>query len=150
MFTPHHVSHVTCHMSCVRCQVSGVKCQVSGVRCQVSGVTCCMSHVRSHVSCNFLLFFFFFYKVVELAGGGSVINEAYPVQFALLLDLLRVIVNKLFITALIKQEFPKQHAAKSVGNQFWYVDITMINIMIAISILENKITDWVYPCHYQF
>ena len=28
MFTPHHVSHVTCHMSCVRCQVSGVRCHI--------------------------------------------------------------------------------------------------------------------------
>ena len=27
-FTPHHVSHVTCHMSGDRCQVSGVTCQV--------------------------------------------------------------------------------------------------------------------------
>ena len=43
-------------------QVSGVRCQVSGVSCQVSGVTC-----------------IFFYKVVELVGGGSVINGAYPV-----------------------------------------------------------------------
>ena len=52
--TPHHVSHVRCHMS-------RVICQVSGVRCQVSGVT---------------IFF-----VVELAGGGSIINEADPVLF---------------------------------------------------------------------
>ena len=33
MFTPHHVSHVTCHISRVRCHVSGVTCQVSHVRC---------------------------------------------------------------------------------------------------------------------
>ena len=56
-------------MSCVQCQVSGVRRQVLGVRCHVSGVTC-------QVSCFLLLFFF---KVVELVGGGSVINGAYPV-----------------------------------------------------------------------
>ena len=36
MFTPHYVSHVTCHMSHVSCHVSGVMCQVSCVRCHVS------------------------------------------------------------------------------------------------------------------
>ena len=48
-------------MSCVRCQVSGVKCHVSGVKCH---------------------FFFLFSsdKVLELVGGGSVINGAYPVS----------------------------------------------------------------------
>ena len=52
----------------VPCQVSGVTCQVSHVRCQVSHVTCEMS----------LFSIFFFYKEVELVGGGSVINGAYP------------------------------------------------------------------------
>ena len=42
--------------------VSHLTCQVSGVRCQMS-------------DCNF----FFFYKVMELVGGGYVINGAYPV-----------------------------------------------------------------------
>ena len=41
------------------------------VRCQVSQVT-------SHL---FFLFFIFPDKLVELVGGGSVINGAYPVQF---------------------------------------------------------------------
>ena len=40
---------------------------VSGVRCQVSPVTCPMSKK----------------KMVELAGGGSVINGAYPIYFIL-------------------------------------------------------------------
>ena len=40
----------------------------------MSRVTCHMSHVTCH-------FFFFLDKVVELIGGGSVINGAYPVQF---------------------------------------------------------------------
>ena len=31
MFTPHHVSHVTCHVSPVTCHVSGVPCKVSHV-----------------------------------------------------------------------------------------------------------------------
>ena len=55
------------HMSRVICHLSGVICQVSRVRCHISGVT-------SQVS-----LFLFFYKMVELFGGGSVINEADPV-----------------------------------------------------------------------
>ena len=88
------MSCVTCHVSGVRCQVSGVRCHVSGVMCQVSrvryhmsGVTCQMSHVRCQVSgvtCQiniymYICFVFFWDKVVELVGGGSVINRAYPV-----------------------------------------------------------------------
>ena len=38
MFTPHHVSNVTCHASGFTYQVSCVSCHVSGVTCQVSGV----------------------------------------------------------------------------------------------------------------
>ena len=33
MFTPHHLSHVTCDMSHVLCNVSHVTCPVSHVRC---------------------------------------------------------------------------------------------------------------------
>ena len=53
--------------------MSGVTCQVSRVRCQMSGV---MYHV-------FVLFFLLLCldKFVELVGGGSVINEAYPFYF---------------------------------------------------------------------
>ena len=43
--------------------MSGVRCQVSGVKCQVS------------------LSSFFNEKVVEIVGGGFVINEAYPPTF---------------------------------------------------------------------
>ena len=44
----------------------------------MSGVTCHMSHVTCHVSdFNFLILFGD--NVGELVGGGSVINEAYPV-----------------------------------------------------------------------
>ena len=49
MYTPHQVSHVTCHISCVRCPMSDVTCQV--------------------------YFFFFNYKMGELVGGGSDINR---------------------------------------------------------------------------
>ena len=56
MITPHHLSHVMCHMYLVM-----VTCHVSHVMCQVSHI--------------------FFYKVVELVGGGCVINGAYPVYF---------------------------------------------------------------------
>ena len=46
------------------------------VTCQVSRVTCCVSHVTCHVS-----HVTFFYKVVELVGGGSVINGPTPSTF---------------------------------------------------------------------
>ena len=62
-----------CHMSCVRCQVSGGTCQMSRVMCHVSGVMSQVSHVSFKKKKTFL------YKVVELVGGGSVINGAYPV-----------------------------------------------------------------------
>ena len=55
MFTPS-----MCHMSCVMCHVSCISCQVSIIK---------------------FFFGFFSYKVVELIGGRSVINGAYPVQF---------------------------------------------------------------------
>ena len=45
----------------------GVRCQVSGVICQVSGVTCQQTFLGEGD------------KEVELVGGGSVINGAYPV-----------------------------------------------------------------------
>ena len=63
--TPHHVSHVRCQTSHVRCHmsVSGVTSRVSHVRCHMSGVKCRIS----------------FYKGVELVGGESDINGAYPV-----------------------------------------------------------------------
>ena len=51
MFTP-----TMSHMSNARCHMSGVTCHVSCVMCQV-----------------------FFDKVMELVGGGSVINGAYRV-----------------------------------------------------------------------
>ena len=46
---------------------SGLMCHISCVMFHMSGVTVHMSNV------------FFFYKMVELVGGGSVINEVCPV-----------------------------------------------------------------------
>ena len=54
------MSHVVCHVFSVTCQVSGVMCNI----------------------------FFLFYNVVELVGGGSVINGTFPVYFLILLDFL--------------------------------------------------------------
>ena len=51
---------------CVTYHMSSVTCQVSGVRCHMSDVM-----------------FFSPDKVMELVGGGSVTNRAYPVQFIL-------------------------------------------------------------------
>ena len=52
-----------CHMSHVRYHVSDYRCYMSDVMCHVSDVGS----------------IFFKDKVVELVGGGSVINGAYPV-----------------------------------------------------------------------
>ena len=65
-------AHVTCHMSHVTCHVSHVTCNMLRVTCQVSQVTCHMSCVRCQVSV-------FLDKDLELVGGGSVNNGAYPV-----------------------------------------------------------------------
>ena len=61
-------------MSRVTCHVSRVTCHVSRVTCHVSHVTCHLSHVICHDV-------FFFGKGLELVGGGSIINGAYPVSF---------------------------------------------------------------------
>ena len=53
---------------CVMCHVSCVKCQVSSVTCHISGV-----------ACHFCLLFFSLGEGLDLLGGGSVINGAYPV-----------------------------------------------------------------------
>ena len=42
MFTPHNMSHVTCHMSHVTCHVSCVTCHMSHVTCHISHVMCHM------------------------------------------------------------------------------------------------------------
>ena len=57
MFISHKVSCVTCHMSRVMCHMSTVTCHRSSV----------MSHLLP------------FKKMVEVVGGGFVINGAYPV-----------------------------------------------------------------------
>ena len=75
MFTPPNMLHVTCHMSRVTCHVSRVTCHVSHVTCQKKKI---------YILIKKKLFFFYLKKmdkVVELVGGGSVINGAYPVQF---------------------------------------------------------------------
>ena len=73
-------------------------CPVSGVICHVSPVTCHLSRVTCHLSKNIL------YikknpqkkldKVVELVGGGSVINGTFPVElFFLSLGCLKNLVK---------------------------------------------------------
>ena len=66
--------------------LSNTICHVSIVTCHVSPVMCHMSHVTCHLSHVKIFFFYIFFnplnifdKVVELVGGGSVINGAYPV-----------------------------------------------------------------------
>ena len=65
-----------------------VICHVSRVMCHMSRITCHMSRVTCHMSKYFFFFTFFFFnslkkfnKGLELVGGGSVINGAYPVKF---------------------------------------------------------------------
>ena len=104
MFIVHYVSYVMCHMSCVTCHVSCHVSHVMGshVMCHMSWVhmswvhmswvhmSCVTCHV-SPVTC-YLFIYLFFYQIiiilslkkldkrVELVGGGSVINGAYPVK----------------------------------------------------------------------
>ena len=47
--------------------------------CHMSRVTCHMSSITCHVSLNLNLFFQ--EQMVELVGGGSVVNRVYPVWF---------------------------------------------------------------------
>ena len=61
------------------CQISHVRCLMSHVRCHVLRVMCHVSCVRYLFSSSFLLLFS--ENVVELVGGGSFINGAYPVYF---------------------------------------------------------------------
>ena len=53
-------------------------CHVSAVTCHLSPVMCHLSHVKKKL---YIYFFLFLQKklekVVELVGGGSVINGAY-------------------------------------------------------------------------
>ena len=71
-------------MSCVTCHVPNVMCHLSRVTCQMSK--------KLH----------FFYpekkldKAVELVGGGSVINGAYPVQFVSK-KIIYEVIRKLFV-----------------------------------------------------
>ena len=64
MFIPHNVSRVICHVSPVTCHLSPVTCQKN------------IFIYKKKISPSQKLD-----KVVELVGGGSVINGAYPVQF---------------------------------------------------------------------
>ena len=59
----YHMSHVMCHASCVMYHMPHV-----------------MGHV-SHVTCHIIYKYLYFMldKLVELFGGGSVINKAYPI-----------------------------------------------------------------------
>ena len=82
-----HMSCITCHVSHVMCHMSCGTCHVSHVMCHMSRITCLMSHVMC--PCNFFYFTYIFDSLVifdtvgDLVGGGSVINEAYPVYFPL-------------------------------------------------------------------
>ena len=74
------------------CHVSLVLCHLSPVTCQISHVMCHMSHIMCHMSSFFSFFFLSSYlyilkfkhiflllhNMLELVGGGSVINRAYP------------------------------------------------------------------------
>ena len=59
---------------------------MSCVTCHMSRVTCHMSRV-TYIYIFFYFLFFFLYKLVELVGGGSVINGATPSSYLADLDL---------------------------------------------------------------
>ena len=52
---------------------------VSHVVCQVLHVMCNVSHVTGHLSIKWKKIHIFLCKVMEVVGGGSVINGAYLV-----------------------------------------------------------------------
>ena len=84
-------------------------CHVSGVTCQVLLVMCPMLRVT-------YIDIIFFYKVVELVGGGSVINGAYPVWFS----------HKLHFQTLSQYFAQGQHWSvicfrRTLAAPFWYV-----------------------------
>ena len=56
---------------CVTCHMSQVMCHMSHVICRMSCVTC-----------NISIFLYFKDNMVELVGGRSVINGAYPLMLA--------------------------------------------------------------------
>ena len=58
------------------CYVSPVTCHMLPVTCHLSCVTCHLSNVKIYIH-----FLYLFNKVVELVGGGSVINGAYPYPY---------------------------------------------------------------------
>ena len=70
MFIPHYVSHVTCHVSLATCHMSPVTCK------KITIIMIIIKKLNKKI---------IFYpsekldKVVEIVGGGSVINMAYPV-----------------------------------------------------------------------
>ena len=63
-----HVSHVMCHMSRVTCHMSHVKCQKKKKKKKIMRKKKKKNILQKKLD-----------KVVELVGGGSVINGAYPV-----------------------------------------------------------------------
>ena len=97
MFNPHHMSHVRIQMSGVRCEQTckmlgswdpGSFCSTPSPPnmdpiqiptfcrslCEVLGVTCMYIYI-------YFFSQFFFYKMMELVGGGSVINGACLVYY---------------------------------------------------------------------
>ena len=86
-FTPNLVSHVMCH---------------------VSHVTCHVSCVTSHVSLSFIIFL---NNLMELVGGGSVINRAYTVQFNFKLASLNCNISiQNIVSAVVKGTDTGQHS----------------------------------------
>ena len=97
--------HTMCHMSGVRCQVSGFMCQVSRVRCHKSGVT------------------IFFWGAQR--GGGSVINEASPSSFKIVLSIAKC--HKILRNLL--DSFGIQNQILSDGLKF-FASLNMISFFI--------------------
>ena len=60
-----------CHVSCVTCPVSRVTGHLSHVTCHLSHVKIFLFKHKKNLKK--------WAKLVELVGGGSVINGAYPV-----------------------------------------------------------------------
>ena len=73
---------VTCHLSCVTCHLSHITCNLSRVKKKTKQKKKLLKK-RNTKKIKFFYLEKKLDKVVELVGGGSVINGAYPVLFML-------------------------------------------------------------------
>ena len=87
---------------------------MSHITCHVSPVTCHLSHVNKKI---YILFLSFkkIDKVVEIVGGGSVINGAYPVSFDSILPVERTTQRKWFQNLILNSKVRANDCEKGIA-----------------------------------